>query len=511
MRRNYLYLVFSCLLFSQVAFAQYEGAHALNYKFIGIDAYTPYFYSDADDVKLRDNIGNAIDDMTAGAEISYYYGIKDWLAVGVPFRVGTSNVGRDSVNLGVAGRDKIYMSLDARLRLSLFLKEKQIVVPYVGTGLGAMKLEGEDIDLQIPLATGLNFRLAKNFYAQIQTEYRWSFDEIKDKDVDSYTNHFVHSAGFMFQFGDREDTVPPDPEPETVIVEEPKDKDGDGVIDEKDNCPDEAGLAKFSGCPDKDGDDIQDSEDDCPDVAGPVAFNGCPDTDNDGIADKDDKCPNEAGILANNGCPEEKPKDRDNDGVADDADECPDTPGIAGFNGCPDTDGDGVADKKDRCPSTPGIAAFGGCPDTDKDGVEDAKDKCPKTAGSVANNGCPEIAQEDQEKLEIATQSVEFETAKSTIRTTSYPVLDQVVAILQKYPTHSISIDGHTDNVGSEANNQKLSESRAKACYEYLASKGISRSRMSYAGYGESRPIADNGSKEGRQKNRRVEFRVFVR
>ncbi len=233
---------------------------------------------------------------------------------------------------------------------------------------------------------------------------------------------------------------------------------------------------------DTDGDGVADKDDACPNIAGEAALGGCPDTDGDGIADKDDSCPSEAGTVANNGCPEIK-----------------------------DTDGDGIVDENDKCPNIKGIAMFGGCPDTDNDGIEDARDKCPTIAGIVSNSGCPEIKKEDKEILVEAMEAVEFETGKDVIRSVSYPILNKIVDIMARYPDYSLRIGGHTDSVGASDSNQKLSEQRAKACYNYMVNKGVKAARMTYIGYGEKKPIADNKYKEGRQKNRRVEFDLYLK
>jgi outer membrane protein OmpA-like peptidoglycan-associated protein len=84
------------------------------------------------------------------------------------------------------------------------------------------------------------------------------------------------------------------------------------------------------------------------------------------------------------------------------------------------------------------------------------------------------------------------------------------VEILQRYPDYKMRISGHTDSVGSAASNQELSERRAKACYDYLVAKGIDPERLSYEGFGESQPIADNRYREGREQNRRVEFDIYL-
>ena len=173
------------------------------------------------------------------------------------------------------------------------------------------------------------------------------------------------------------------------------DADGDGVKDADDKCPLTAGLIALNGCPDKDADGIIDIEDACPDVYGVKETKGCPDTDGDGIKDEDDKCPYDKGSVTLNGCP-----DKDGDGVIDKDDACPDVKGKKDKDGCPDdmfdTDHDGVMDNEDACVDVAGRVDNKGCPgipekDTDGDGVLDSKDKCPKTFGSVSNDGCPEI------------------------------------------------------------------------------------------------------------------------
>lgn len=164
-----------------------------------------------------------------------------------------------------------------------------------------------------------------------------------------------------------------------------KDKDRDGIPDEKDACPNEPGSVRMNGCPDKDNDGVADKDDDCPEVAGLASMKGCPDTDGDGIRDQDDACPTEAGVASLQGCP-----DRDKDGIADKDDACPDAAGLANLKGCPDKDKDGIADKDDACPDVAGVAQFGGCPDTDGDGIPDKDDECPSVAGKTELKGCPD-------------------------------------------------------------------------------------------------------------------------
>ena len=212
-----------------------------------------------------------------------------------------------------------------------------------------------------------------------------------------------------------------------------------------------------------------------------------------------------AGPADNGGCPE---ADRDKDGVPDGQDDCPDQFGSTTARGCPDSDGDGVRNSIDKCPSTFGPAVYDGCPDTDGDGIHDGRDRCPNTAGPVSTNGCPEISKADKETLEIAMRAVQFDTGRSTLKSESFGILKQIADIMRRYQDYNLMISGHTDNTGSATANQKLSERRAKACYEYLTTQGIDSGRLNFAGYGESRPISDNNSLRGRGLNRRVEFNL---
>jgi outer membrane protein OmpA-like peptidoglycan-associated protein len=280
----------------------------------------------------------------------------------------------------------------------------------------------------------------------------------------------------------------------------PADRDGDGIPDVDDACPDEAGPAATKGCPDRDGDGIPDKDDACPDQAGPAATKGCPDRDGDGIPDKDDRCPDQAGPAALKGCP-----DRDGDGIPDKDDACPDQAGPAELKGCPDRDKDGIPDKDDRCPDQAGPAELQGCPDRDGDGVPDIDDKCPDQPGLKQYQGClPEKAK----KFTGSIKGINFATGSAKILPNSFKVLDGAVAVLKEFPTMRIRIEGHTDNVGKPDKNQALSENRANAVRDYFVKKGIDASRLEAKGYGEAKPVQDNKTAAGRAANRRIEFHV---
>ncbi len=259
---------------------------------------------------------------------------------------------------------------------------------------------------------------------------------------------------------------------------------------------------------DKDGDGLKDDVDGCPEIPGPVENNGCPwkDTDGDGILDKDDDCPNEAGPKENYGCPW---KDSDGDGVLDKDDDCPNIPGLVEFNGCPDTDGDGIIDQNDRCPNEPGSKENKGCPDTDGDTLVDLDDECPTVAGPVSNKGCPEVTVAVQKQLNEYAKTILFDTGKATIKPESVAVMVDIIQILNEYPNAKFTVEGHTDSVGSNESNQKLSEARANSVRDFLINEGISGARLTAIGYGEEKPIASNTTSLGRKQNRRVEINLI--
>ena len=285
------------------------------------------------------------------------------------------------------------------------------------------------------------------------------------------------------------------------------DTDGDGLMDKEDECPEIAGLVEFKGCPDSDGDKIIDKLDDCPEIAGLAEFKGCPDTDSDGIKDSDDACPQNAGPKENQGCP-----DKDSDGLFDFIDACPEMAGPKENNGCPwpDTDGDGILDKDDDCPLLKGPAANMGCPykDTDGDGLLDKDDDCPNTAGPIENKGCPIIEVEIVEVLRTAFDNLEFESGKDIILEVSKVALDELADVLIKKATWKLEISGHTDNIGGENFNLVLSKKRAEALKNYLIFKGVDTNRLLTFYFGETQPLIDNTTLEGRKKNRRVEMKI---
>ncbi|HEY0609252.1 MAG TPA: OmpA family protein [Chitinophaga sp.] len=161
--------------------------------------------------------------------------------------------------------------------------------------------------------------------------------------------------------------------------------------------------------------------------------------------------------------------------------------------------------------------------DADGDGVSDFFDKCPGTAQGtkVDGGGCDlprdttppktivqQITDEDRRLVRDAISNLEFATGKASIKPSSFPSLNRVAELL-KTKNFSLKLAGHTDNVGRDDNNMRLSKDRAESVKEYLVSQGANPSRIEATGYGETQPIASNKTAAGRQKNRRVEFTLY--
>jgi len=268
---------------------------------------------------------------------------------------------------------------------------------------------------------------------------------------------------------------------------------------------------------DSDGDGVADRKDDCPGTPRGVVVDsyGCPiDSDGDGVFDGIDQCPDTpAGWPVDSvGCP----LDSDGDGVADGVDACPGTPpgALVDERGCPlDSDGDDVYDGIDQCPGTPPHAHVDsrGCPiDSDGDGVYDGIDRCPQTPSGKAVDefGCllvKPLFEEERRTLILEGVYFEFNSAKLTLN--SKEILDKVAESLLAWPEVRVEIGGHSDSLGAEAYNLRLSRLRAESVRDYLLERGVPRSQLEASGYGETNPIDDNRTEDGRARNRRVELK----
>ncbi|HOG17609.1 MAG TPA: outer membrane beta-barrel domain-containing protein [Syntrophales bacterium] len=360
-----------------------------------------------------------------------------------------------------------------------FFPDKKLV-PFAAVGFGGQSMnykntsKSDSTHFAGDYGVGLKYFLTENVALRTDLRHILGFASIE--------NNLAWTFGLTFLFGGEK------PMAEKAIVREaaapavmaPADSDGDGVADSSDKCPGTPAGVK-------------------------VDLNGCPlDMDGDGVYDYLDKCPDTPkGVKVDkDGCP----LDTDRDGVADYRDNCPSTP--AGVkvdkDGCPlDMDGDGIYDYLDKCPDTPkGVKVdANGCPlDSDKDGVYDYLDKCPGTPGGIKvdKDGCPVKAS--------ITLKIQFDTGKSVIKKEYRDEIKQVADFMKQYPHTDAVIEGHTDNVGREAANVKLSQARANSVRDYLIKEfGIDKDRLKAVGYGPKKPIASNATAEGKQQNRRVE------
>ncbi len=240
--------------------------------------------------------------------------------------------------------------------------------------------------------------------------------------------------------------------------------------------------------------------DDCPgedeDMDGFQDADGCPDPDNDGdgIPDHADSCPNDPEDFDQfedeDGCPEEgsSPVDSDGDGLLDPDDACPDQP--EDFDQFEDEDG---------CPD----------PDNDGDGVPDEEDQCPREPGKPEDKGCPKSVRVSESAIQI-TQQIQFATGQDTILEASFPLMHELVSVLQARPEIlRVRVEGHTDSRGADAMNLQLSKRRASSVRRWLVQNGVSPERLQAWGCGESSPIASNDTADGRATNRRVVFHIL--
>jgi OmpA-OmpF porin, OOP family len=254
------------------------------------------------------------------------------------------------------------------------------------------------------------------------------------------------------------------------------DRDGDGIKDDLDKCPDQP----------EDQDGFQD-EDGCPD----------PDNDNDGILDKDDACPDvpedRDGIQDQDGCPEGESGDRDGDGIPDNKDKCPDDP----------EDKDGFQDA-DGCPD----------PDNDKDGILDVRDKCPNEPetfnGFQDEDGCPDKGDVivDKDKI-VILKKIQFKTGSAEILPESNQILDAVATTVTHHPEFTlIEVAGHADERSDDAYNLKLTQQRVDSVMAALVQRKVEKSKLRAKGYGEYCPEDPGHNEAAWEKNRRVEFKI---
>ena len=377
-------------------------------------------------------------EMSPGLALHYFQGVSNH----VDFN---ASIGGSFVNYPMPNKiffnDNFLLEGSATVNLKM-TTEKYWVQPYLIAGIGGHKYK-YFYGAFLPVGLGMKVNFWDEVHLFVTSTYRVPIT------LETSNYHLQHSIGIAGALKKKAPKVIPPPPPPPP----PSDRDGDGITDDVDKCPDVKGLARYQGCP-------------------------IPDRDKDGINDEEDKCP--------------------------------DVPGLSRYQGCPipDTDGDGINDEEDKCPTVPGLSRYQGCPipDTDGDGVNDEEDRCVTIPGPKENFGCPIIPPEVKKRVDVAAKNILFVTGSFKLQASSFKGLNDVVKIMNEFPGASLAIDGHTDWVGADDYNQTLSDNRAGAVKAYLVSKGIDASRITATGHGETMPIADNKTAAGRQKNRRSEM-----
>jgi outer membrane protein OmpA-like peptidoglycan-associated protein len=377
--------------------------------------------------------------MDAGLSLSYLHGLQPRL----DYTIAVSGSFPTVIKRQTTGDHKsLLLQTDAQLRLRAF-KTERAVQPFLSAGPGVYFFRNSG-GAYFSSGAGLAFHY-KDVYLEGMTQYRATV-------LPGMAGHFFYSIGIAGVIS--RPAVKKKKLPVAVAVLKPvSDRDGDGIVDSLDQCPDRAGLAIFQGCPDTDGDGIEDRQDACPRVPGISKYKGCP------------------------------IPDRDHDGINDEEDQCPDTPGFIRYKGCP-------------------------IPDTDKDGVNDEEDSCLLVPGIREKHGCP-LAAPKLEAIAFAAQNIYFETNSAILLPNSFPALDTIAMILQQNPLVRLRIEGHTDNTGTPTNNLRLSKARALSVMNYLVGKGVNTRRLTVFGYGDTKPLTTNKTPEGKAKNRRVVFVIL--
>lgn len=346
----------------------------------------------------------------------------------------------------------------AHLDLLYHFRPDKAFVPFVVGGLGAVSYRAggdarNDENALFNLGAGFKYFLLDNVALRADVRGLLDIDTgDSSREHDNFKN-LAMTGGLTFQFGGEKESVEPMQE---AVVLPVSDADADGVSDDHDRC-----LGTPAGVP--------------------VDAEGCPrDSDGDGVADYLDRCPRTpAGTAVDaGGCPLVPPADDDGDGVVNADDKCPNTPAGMSVNpyGCPrDDDRDGVFNYEDECPDTP-------------EGTE------------VGPDGCPVPTEPESMTLQF-----NFPTNSASIQPEFEGQLEAAAEFINAHPGTHVTIEGHTDSVGRAAYNLELSQRRADSVRDYLIEHfDVEASRLEAIGYGESKPVAENNTPEGRIMNRRV-------
>jgi outer membrane protein OmpA-like peptidoglycan-associated protein len=436
--------------------------NSFTYKVLGVDTYSPYL----EELYRFDKQTFAF-----SAEYSRYIGNS--MSLSFPFRLGTMEY---PYAVNSFYRNFNFYAQDVALKYGFAQRGDKKVQPYISIGLGALYLANAEKtwnsqypinqkwEAQIPIELGINYQIMNGIFLQLSTAYRFS----------TGAEAWHNGIGIQFQFNTKK-------EGEITSFNESSSLRGIGESNHYTNINSDFLLTllddhhlSMAETEDSDHDGVPNSIDLCPDAAGDGNFGGCPllDDDNDGLANHEDRCPDVAGDIA--------------------------------FAGCPDSDGDRIADIFDLCPNEAGTRSCKGCPDMDNDNVPDALDKCPTEAGQVDNEGCPMAAANEELVFKGIIQPILFENEQHYLDRTAIENLDNIILLMNRYPNSVLSILGIAYDNDDAVFNEQLSDKRAKSCFQYLTKRGVSESRITYQGLGNSRSV------NSLNLQRSVEFHLFM-
>ena len=295
-----LTLILAIMLLTTSAFAQMKkkknsmGSQAKKGQLIGLhfnlaDFNAPTGIKDP----VSGKVYQTVQQMDKGLSISYWRGITSKVDFSLKANAMFKDYRAIYYNNPTHGTE-VGIELEPTLNVRP-IPDDALIAPFLTAGVGVGYYTGH-WGAYIPAGVGLQLNLKNTTYFFLQAQYKFTLTK------KTLGDNLFYSIGVAENIG-REKVIPPPPPPPPPPVV--KDRDGDGVLDDDDRCPDTPGLASLKGCPDRDKDGINDEVDKCPDVFGYARYQGCPipDTDKDGVNDEEDKCINEPGPASNFGCP----------------------------------------------------------------------------------------------------------------------------------------------------------------------------------------------------------------
>jgi outer membrane protein OmpA-like peptidoglycan-associated protein len=419
---------------------------------------------------------------------SYAYPIMDMLQGELGIQYGRLRADQYSAD---------FLPIDLRARFAPIKQEKWF--PFVFAGIGFAhhdvtdipdsadaKAEPDGWNAMVPLGLGVQYHLDEYLSLDVHGGYNMIFSDdvnpVYDDTDDSYVSLL---AGLRIHAGNPN-----------------KDRDGDGIPDKI-----ERKIGTDPKNPDTDGDGLNDGAEYYTHKTDPKN----PDTDGDGLSDGDEVNTHKTDPLNT---------DSDGDGLKDGEE-------VTTYKTDPtkaDTDGDGLMDGEEVMQYKTDPLNKDSDGDTLSDGDEvlthksnpldkDTDDGSVEDGIEVGRGDNPLNPEDDVEKLvvtevgqAITLEGIVFDTGKSSIKPESEMILIKAYNTLHLNPDLEVEIQGHTDNKGGKAMNKKLSEARAESVKAWLVAKGVDEKRITTSGFGPDKPIADNATDEGRQKNRRIDF-----